>query len=85
MPITSASKLNSLAERIIFRGLSSKELSGLAVLKPGKTFADIKNAWETPVAGEVTHFSHEALVARHAQRLFLAGVFEESLVPDDGF
>jgi len=83
--VKSASCFNSLAEKILLRGLTAEELPKLAVLKPGKTFGDFKKAWETPAPNETGQFTHEAVVARQARRLFLADVFERSLVPDDGF
>lgn len=85
MKVTSPAHLNSLAERVIFRGVTSENLPKLAVLKPGKTFEDFKKAWETTYKNESYAGSAEQTVAMYARRLFYADVILESLVPDDGF
>ena len=81
MPIQSPGELNSLAMHLIVNGTTSSDIERLAVLKTGKTFADFKKAWETPIDGKIVGGSFEELATLRAERLFVAGVIEESLVP----
>ena len=60
------SSLYPLAEAIVFGTANTKEaFLKVATLKPGKTWADVREAWGVAEVG----FSHEQVVANRAKAL----------------
>lgn len=82
--------LHPIAELMLLVGLRESRLPEVSTLKPGKTFADLIEAWKGKgnaqcAQREIVQGSFEALLAAKALQLFNADVIAVSHVPDDGF